>query len=360
MTLLNKYILKKFLVPFFASFSALCLLVLVSQIFDRLDQFLGEGVRLSQVIGYLLTSLPYQALSILPVACLLGTLFVVGTLVRTKEYIAGLAGGLAPEKFLGGILAAGFVISLAAFVMNETVVPPTSRHARMVYREKIRRVGEFQPHMYFYLTVAGAQGRMWNIKIFDQEKAEMQRVVVDTLAGGHLGMQIDAKRAVHTEGGWTFYDGEVRTYKSNGIDVGTQEPFAERFFAFEERPTDFVIQEPEAEEMNFKGLRDHIERLSTLGVPVRKLEVELMMKIAFPFSCFIVTLLGIPLGMSGHGNRAMGVAVAGALTLFYLGFVQFGKALAQRILPPLLGAWLGNIVFLAVAVLLWRRLRRTA
>jgi lipopolysaccharide export system permease protein len=360
MSILNRYILKKFLLPFFASFAALCLLVFVSQVFDRLDQFLSDGVKLSQVIGYLLTSLPYQALSILPVACLLGTLFVVGTLVRTKEYIAGLAGGIPPEKFLGGVLVAGFVISLSAFILNETVIPPTTRHARVVYQEKIRRLGDFRQHVFHFLTVAGAQGRMWNITMFDQEKGEMKRVVVDTLSGGRLGMQIDAKRAQLAPDGWMFYDGELRTYKSNGVDVGTLEPFKEKLFYFEEKPTDFVIQDPEPEEMNFHGLKDHIERLAALGVPVRKLQVELMMKIAFPFSCFIVTFLGVPLGMSGKGNRAMGVAVAGALTLFYLGFVQFGKALAIRVLPPVVGAWFGNIIFLAIAVLLWRRLRRTA
>jgi lipopolysaccharide export system permease protein len=318
-------------------------------------------VKLSQVIGFLLTSMPYQALNILPVACLLGTLFVIGTLVRTREYIAGLAGGVAPERFLGGILLAGFLISVTALIANETVIPPTTRHARTVYREKIRRLGDLQQHVYTDLSVAGAQGRMWNMKQFKDNTGEIDRVIVDTLSGAHLGMQIDALRAIHTPPeSWTFYDGVVRTYKSNGVDIGTTEPFKERIFSFEEQPTDFITQEPEPEEMNYKNLSAHIERLASLGVPTRHLRVELMMKLAFPFSCFIVTCLGIPLGMSGRGNRAMGVAVAGVLTLFYLGFMQLGKALAQHLLPPWMGAWFGNVVFLTVAAYLWRRLRRTA
>src|SRR5262249_23600753 len=100
MKILNRYILSKFLKPFIASFAALCLLIFVSQLFDRLDRFLADGVSIRYVIGFLVTSIPYQALQVLPVACLLATLFVVGNLSRTREYIAGLAGGLAPEKFL--------------------------------------------------------------------------------------------------------------------------------------------------------------------------------------------------------------------------------------------------------------------
>jgi lipopolysaccharide export LptBFGC system permease protein LptF len=56
----------------------------------------------------------------------------------------------------------------------------------------------------------------------------------------------------------------------------------------------------------------------------------------------------------------MGIAAAGILTLFYLGFMQFGKAMAQRLIPPWAGAWLGNVVFIAIGTILWIRMRRSA
>src|SRR5262249_39654372 len=130
-------------------------------------------------------------------------------------------------------------------------------------------------------------------------------------------------------------------------------------FPFEERPSDLTIQEPEPYEMSTKTLRKQIERLESLGVPTRKLEVELRMKLALPLTCFVVTFLGIPLALRGKGNRAKGIASAGILALAYMGFVQFGKALAQRVIPPLMGAWLGNIVFIAIGLSLWIRMRRT-
>jgi len=112
--------------------------------------------------------------------------------------------------------------------------------------------------------------------------------------------------------------------------------------------------------MNFSMLKRHISRLNALGLPVRALEVELMMKLAFPFACLVVICLGIPLALRSKGSKALGIAEGGVLTLFYLGFVQFGKALAQRLIPPWTGAWLGNILFLSLAIFLWLRLRRTA
>lgn len=360
MSILNRYILKKFIRPFLASFAALCLLLFVSQLFDRLDRFLANGVSLMHVVGYLITSLPFQALQVLPVACLLATLFVVGNLARSREYIAGLAGGLPPERFLSGLFIAGFAISLVALVANETLVPPATQYARTVYREKIRRLGEWRQAVFTDLFVAGADGRMWAAKLFNQDTGRMERVIVDKFVDGVVVTQVDAKAAQWAPDGWYFTDGVRREFGPRGLMITKSIPFPRERFEFRERPSDLVVQEPQPEEMNSATLERHIKRLSALGVPVRSLKVERYMKLAFPFSCFVVTLLGVPLALRSKGSHGMGIAAAGALTLLYLGFMQFGKALAQRVLEPWLGAWLGNIVFLVVGLILWWRMRRTA
>ena len=360
MSILNRYVLRKFLTPFFASFGALCVLLLVSQIFDRLDRFLSHGVGWKHVIGYLASSMPLQAVQVLPVACLLGTLFVVGNLARTKEYIAGLAGGLPPEKFLGGIFLAGLVISLAALVANETFVPVATRYSTRVFQEKIKHLGEWNSSVERNLIVAGADGRIWTAAQLDESKGLMTRPIVDTFENGAVSMQVDAAQGQWTKDGWIFSSGVIRQFDPATLEVTNVQPIRNKLIAFHEKPGDLETKEPEPEEMNYKQLSRHIRRLSSLGVPVRKLKVELMMKLSFPFTCFVVTFLGIPLAMSGKGSRAMGIAAGGALTLVYLGFIQFGKALGQRFIPAWAGAWLGNAVFLAVAAVLWWRLRRTA
>jgi lipopolysaccharide export system permease protein len=185
-------------------------------------------------------------------------------------------------------------------------------------------------------------------------------VIVDTFDGARLSEQISASESIRTPEGWEFKNGTYRKFAVDGVSIEKTEVFSDRLFAFKEKADDLVTQEPEPEEMNFNTLRRHIDKLSALGVPVRGLEVELMMKLSLPFTCFVVTFLGVPLAMSGKGSRAMGIGAGGALTLVYLGFIQFGKALAQRLITPWVGAWLGNIVFLSIALFLWWRMRRTS
>lgn len=360
MSILNRYILKKFMRPFIASFAALCILLFVSQLFDRLDRFLQEGVDIGHVLGFLITSLPFQALQVLPVACLLATLFVVGNLARTREYVAGLAGGLAPEKLVGGLFWAGLALSAIGLIANETVVPPATHYSRTVYRENIRRLGEWRQAVFTDLFVAGADGRVWAAKFFSASDGVMDRVIVDTYDGVRMAEQVDALSARWTPEGWVFGNGVRRVFSADGLSIASVEPFTVLQTAYRERPGDLATNEPQPEEMTFQALKRHIRRLDSLGVPVRALEVELMMKLAFPFSCFVVIFLGVPLALKGKGSKGIGIAAGAALTLLYLGFMQFGKALAQRMLPPWAGAWIGNFIFLVIGGLLWVRMRRAA
>jgi lipopolysaccharide export system permease protein len=304
--------------------------------------------------------MPLQIMQVLPVACLLGTLFVIGQLSRSREYIAGLAGGIPPEKFLMGLFISGLSISFVALLLNETLVPYSTHYARTVFREKIKKLGEWRPRTVNDFFVAGAEGRLWSIKTFDEGTGQADRVVIDTYNNGVLGQQIDSMKATWTNEGWVFSNGSIRNFGSNGTSVTESKYFDQTTFNFPEKPKDFLILEPEPEEMNFKTLQRYINRLSSLGIGVRELEVDLMMKLSFPFSCFIVTLLGVPLALHVRESKAFGVAAAGVLTLLYIGTIQFGKALAQSYIPPLLGAWLGNIIFIVIGTYLWVRLRRTA
>ncbi len=357
-TIISRYVLKKFLTPFAASFGGLCLLGLFVKFVDRLDRILAEGVNLGHVVGYLACSMPFQAMNMFPIATLMATLYVVGYLMRSREYVAGLAGGISPEKILGGILIAGCGISLLAFIFNETVVPPTTRYATAVYKTHIQHLGEWRKTTFYDFCVLGTDGRIWNAKKFDQSSGLMDRVIVDSFTVGKMGVQVDAKTAQWTPAGWVFKNGVARYYELDGTRISHIERFSSRTFPFNEKPDELVIQDPQPEQMNYQTLAEYIHRLSALGVSVRSLEIELNMKLAFPVTCFVVTFLGIPISLKGRGNIAQGIAAGCGITVMFLGFIQFGKALALRIIPVWLGAWVGNIVFLALGTYFWMRLKR--
>src|SRR5581483_4208870 len=145
--------------------------------------------------------------------------------IRNKEYVAGLAGGLAPEKFLKGLLVAGFVISLTALLANETFIPPATHYARGIFRDKIRHLGSMTTTVYSDLTVAGSDGRLWSITTLHTDSGVVGRVWVDTYSNGRVTFQIDASSGQWKSNGWVFYNGVVRTFSDNSLEIAGIEPF---------------------------------------------------------------------------------------------------------------------------------------
>src|SRR5262249_18562887 len=65
-----------------------------------------------------------------------------------------------------------------------------------------------------------------------------------------------------------------------------------------EPPAYFKTDEPLAELMTYRELRDYIERLNASGANVVPLVVELQRKIAFPLVTVIMTLIAVPFAVT--------------------------------------------------------------
>jgi lipopolysaccharide export system permease protein len=109
--------------------------------------------------------------------------------------------------------------------------------------------------------------------------------------------------------------------------------------------------------MRYAELRRYIEALTRSGSNAKKLQVELALKIAIPFICLIITLFGAPLAISTpKSGAAWGVAASLATTFIVLLMFQLAKAIGSGgVLPPLLAAWMPNILVGVAAVYLLRK-----
>jgi len=90
-------------------------------------------------------------------------------------------------------------------------------------------------------------------------------------------------------------------------------------------------------------------------------ESEFHRRFALPAACLVLALVGLPLGLSSKkGGKSAGFVLTIVLVLVYYSLSLSGISLArQGKIPPALGAWGADLVFLiAGAVLLWRAERK--
>ena len=86
--------------------------------------------------------------------------------------------------------------------------------------------------------------------------------------------------------------------------------------------------------------------------------MTLYYRYSFPFTGLIVIWLGIPLGVrtSRRGGALLGVGTALILVVAFFFLTQITIALGRgQHIPPLLAAWLTNVIFATVGAVLMAR-----
>ena len=187
----------------------------------------------------------------------------------------------------------------------------------------------------------------------------MEDVVLDRTSNGRPHSQIQAPVAEWRGDRWAFLDGVERIYDATGLVLVKQRPFKVMEVKTAETPADLAPPEDDTDSMSYISLKRRIQGLKALGIPTRRLEVELHLKLALPWANLIVLLLGIPFAFQKTGGKVKAVGFALGVAFLYFGLMQVGRAVGQKLwCPPWLGAWMTNIFFLAVGGTMFLRMRK--
>ena len=357
MRILDRYLTRSFISAMFYCLAVFLLLFVIIDLFTNLDEFLKHGVSLPVLFSYYGYFIPTLLVQVVPIACLVAVLFVIGNLSRHNEIIALKASGVSAFHILLPYFFMGILISFAVLLVDEMVVPQSSLTSASIMEGLIKKgKKDFEERALNKVTLYGKDGRMIYAREYEISSKTLHDVVIfENNMREPFQAEIKAKKAAYEDGQWVFYD--VIQYRINrrGEVVGNPS-FSEKLnFPLDQKPEDFAHEGSQVEFMNSKELKEHIEHLHGASKKlVKKLSVDLYYKIAFPFVSFIVMLIGAPLAMkTGRGSAVVGVGTSFALVLVYYGIASFCLALGKGdYLPPAFAAWFGNLFFAVIGIYL--------
>ncbi|HOW27890.1 MAG TPA: LptF/LptG family permease [Elusimicrobiota bacterium] len=359
MTHLSKYIAREYLRPFLASMAILSILILLADFLEHLDKFMASEASGFLIVQYLLALLPFRSVEILPVSALLAALFCLGTLSRQNEITAMLSGGISPWNCLKPVLFLGLGLVCCSYALSEWVSPITNSHAKKLWKLDIKHYGSLRQIRFENLTVAGQDGYFFSIGVLDLDKNQMTKFVADRFEDGVLRNQWSAESVEWKGNVWYLNNGVERSFDQEGMEIVSQTPFDVKVLHFKESIKDLVPHNLDSDEMTYKDFNRHLRRLRVLGVNTRRQEVELHLKLAFPWTSFVVILIGIPFGFQKRSGKVRAIGVALLTAFFYFGLMQFGRAIGQKDwCPPLMGAWMANIIFGTVGIVFFSRMMK--
>ena len=198
--------------------------------------------------------------------------------------------------------------------------------------------------------IFGEADRIYNYEYFDNNQhsfVDLNVYDIDLQRVKILRRTHAARAHIDRDGIWTLEDGWIRDYESaqagfHRIAKETAQ-FPEKADYFEKE----IFQPKESSKMTYRELMGYINYLMKSGYNATELQVELYKKIAFPLSCLVMALLGVPFSFStGKKGALFGIGMSIAIAISYWGISGVFEAMgAYGMLVPVLAAWAPNIIF---------------
>jgi lipopolysaccharide export system permease protein len=356
MKILTRYILNEFIKPFFISALAFSVLVLIVQVFTDIHFIMEFKPGALLTLKYFFVQVPGFAVQTLPIAVLMAVLFSLSQLSKNSELIAMRAGGVSIFMVAIPLCVCGLIICLFTIFMNESVVPQTTR---MIRHTKVVEI-EKQPEQFANLQRQNFSGvstsnQLYHIGSFNGANNTLTDILILGFDENiHLKSRMDAKSAQYVGDHWVFNQGYLRTFDDNDREISAQ-AFDKINFAIPEKPSDFLTDPKTPEELSLLELYKYVQQLEKNGSDSHKELVELNHKLAVPFGCIILAILGVSFGwsMGKYSGVVTSFGICLLVAFIYIGGQQIGQGIGnQGLLSPFLSMWSMNIIFSILGVFL--------
>jgi LPS export ABC transporter permease LptF/LPS export ABC transporter permease LptG len=330
-----------------------------------LELVVRASAPLPSVAAIFFYTVPFALTYTIPMSVLVGILIGLSRLAADSEITAMRASGMGVWSF-GRVLAIFVAAAWTLALINSLYLAPWSlaslgrledqlKGSQVSYEVQPRVFYEGFPKLVLYVqNVHSAQGgAVWqDVFIADISDAANPRI---TLA--QEGLLVPEGRD------------RLHLHLSNGSTHETDPAKADHYQISSFQQTDIPIElassENKAEEQvqyratGTRALHESAARVDPASA--RLYLIEFHNRFALPTACLMLAMVGIPLGLSSKkSGKSGGFVLTIALVFVYYFISLLGVSLAkQGRVGPAFGAWLANLVFFAVALLLlWQAERR--
>jgi lipopolysaccharide export system permease protein len=358
MKILSALIVKEW---FKSLFGALVVLFLLITTTDLINGFL-QGKDASRVLLEYSFKMPDLMGKMMPICCLVATLFSLNRLKAHAELISILAAGYSYFKIYLLIGTCALFMVTVQFLNLGFLEPMANSYKRQEISKSKKSEGR-------YLTRSSLEGgRFWyksknyfaSFSFFDRRSRSLKDFEIYFFNTDHKSSRIlKSKEAKYLSGQkWTLSN----VIELNGLDdeVFPQETKNDLIeISLAEVPEDFGEFESDLTTLTFFKLSQFVKRLSKTGINVSEYQIILMNKIFLSFICLVFALL--PVSSIFNPNRRsdsfgknviMTLLTTVSFWVLYSSAVAFGNS---GTLPPWLAT--GIVPFAFFGFVIWTYLR---
>lgn len=269
--------------------------------FDFVDELpnVGKGgglapYRLTQALLYITLLMPSHLYELLPIAVLIGTIFVMARLAQSSEYTILRTSGLGPGRALRTLLVLGLAFAALTFAVGDYLTPAADKAAQLLRaryqgRISIGQTGawlkERQAQSTFNVNVAALapDGSMQGVRLFEADDR------------GRMVSTTTAPRAVFGADGWVLEEAEVTRFLTDGPAPQVEHRIVpELHWPTRITPEMVSVALLKPDRMSTVALFEYIQHLEENRQTSQRYEIEFWRKVFYPLSCLVMVVMALP------------------------------------------------------------------
>lgn len=355
---LDLYIIKKFIGTYFFSILLIISIAIVFDINENLEKFAQYHPPLKAIIfDYYANFIPYYTNLFSPLFVFIAVIFFTSKMASNSEIIAILAAGVSFRRLMRPYMISCVMISLVSFILGAYVIPHGTvirQNFETIYKNKKRNNAAENVQLQVERGVIAYIQHYDNLAKrgygFCLDKFEDKKLVSHMTA-----TEVQYDTIANNKYHWKAYNWKIRTLKGLKENI-TSGSVIDTVLHIE--PADLVYSKGQQETLTSPQLKEYIQKQKDRGSGnVVQYEVEYHKRIAASLASFILTTIGLSLSSrkrKGGMGMYLGVGLALSFTYIMLQTVSATFSIKAN-LPPIVAAWIPNIIFAAIAYLCYRK-----
>ena len=354
LTILDRYIIKKFLGTFIFSIALIISISVVFDINERIDKFITNNATLEAIVfDYYLNFIPYYANLFSPLFVFIAVIFFTSKLASNSEIIAILSNGISFKRLLKPYMISATIIAIVSFVFGSFIIPPSN--AKRIDFENTY----FRKKSVDYaskIQVQAAPGVIAYFGSYDNASKTGYSFSLDKFDDNHLESRLTASKIEYDSAyHWTIKNYQIRDFHGLEETIVSGESIDT---ILNITPRDFLISETDHQLMTTPNLSKYINSQKERGIGnIQAFEIEYHTRFASVMSAFILTIIGASLSARKvKGGTGLNIGIGLALSMGYILFMTISATFAvSGLVSPIIAAWIPNVVFSIIALFLYTR-----
>ena len=355
--ILDWYIIKKFIGTYIYAILLIISIAIVFDFNENLSKFTQYHAPWRAIIfDYYANFVPYYSNLFSPLFVFIAVIFFTSKLAGNSEIISMMAAGVSIRRLMRPYMISCILIAGLTFYLNSFVIPHGTvirQNFESLYRNSKKNTSAENVQLQVAKnTVAYIQNYDDQYKRgygFSLVKFKDKKIISHMTA-----MEIQYDTVADTKYHWKVSNWKIRTLK--GLKEHIQSGASKDTVLLME-PTDLVYSKGQQETFTSPELLDYISKQTSRGSGnVVQYEVEFHKRIAMSFSSFILTIIGLSLSSRKRkGGMGLYLGIGLALSFGYIMLQTVSASFAiQADTPPILAAWIPNIIFAVIAYFCYR------